>query len=155
MCYIGLERGVMLNPSEEIMRELIHDQRTKDSIYAAVVSPEGEIIAKGHTTVNKDNDPSAHAEINAIREACKMLGLSRLGKGYWLYTTFEPCPLCSSAIIWAGIDGVVYANNPGYRGKEDNWSFIPCREMLQRGKYLHQVKLVENFLIDEIKDYFN
>ena len=145
----------MIHPSEEIMRELIQDQWTKDSIYAAVIDPDGRIIAKGHTTVNDEKDPTAHAEINAIREACKKFNCSRFDKGYWLYTTFEPCPLCSSAVIWAGIDGVVYANNPEYRGKEDNWSFVSCKNMLAKGKYLHQTELIENFLIDEIKDYFH
>lgn len=145
----------MIHPSEEIMRELIQDQWTKDSIYAAVIDPDGRIISKGHTTVNEERDPTAHAEINAIREACKKLGCSQFTKGYWLYTTFEPCPLCSSAVIWAGIDGVVYANNPEYRGREDNWSFVSCKNMLSKGKYLHQTELIENFLIDEIKDYFH
>ncbi len=144
----------MIHPNEQIMREIINNQWTKDSIFAAVVDPEGNIISKGNTTVNEDNDPISHAEINAIRKACEILKCSKLPKGYWLYSTFEPCPMCASAIIWAGIDGVVYANNPKYRGKEDNWSFISCKDVLNAGKYIHDVKIYEDFLIDEIKDYF-
>ena len=106
-------------PNRHVMSELIHDQWTKDSIFAAVIDPDGKIVAKGHTTVGPDTAPTAHAKINAIRTARRKLGVSRFPDGYWLYTTFEPCPMCASAIIWAGIDGVVYANNPDYRGKED------------------------------------
>lgn len=144
----------MQHPNQAIMAELIHDQWTVHSIIAAIVDDQGNIIAKGHTTVGADNDPTAHAEINAIRAACKKLGVSRFPSGYWLYSTFEPCPLCASAAIWAGIDGVVYANNPDYRGKEDNWSFLRCEEVLKAGAYLHHVELVKDFLIEDIKDYF-
>lgn len=144
----------MHHPDENIMRELIHDQWTKHSIYAAVVDGAGQIIAKGRTTVGQDNDPTAHAEVNAIREACRRLGVSQFPDGCWLYSTFEPCPLCASAALWAGIDGIVYANNPDHRGKEENWSFFSCEEVLRAGSYIHQTRLVKDFLLEEIKDYF-
>lgn len=48
----------------------------------------------------------------------------------------------------------MYANNPTYRGKEDNWSFLSCQEVLKAGKYLHKVQLVKDFMLEEIKDYF-
>lgn len=101
-----------------------------------------------------DNDPTAHAEVNEIRAACKKLGVSEFPKGYYLYSTFEPCPLCTAAAIWAKIDGIVYANNPKFRGKEENWSFITSEEMLKRGEYIHHVELIKDFMIDSIKDYF-
>jgi len=144
----------MTHPNRDLMSQLIHDQWTKHSIYAAVVDATGQIIAKGCTTVQQDNDPTAHAEVNAIRKACRKLQTARLPGGCWLYTTFEPCPLCASAAIWAGIDGIVYANNPAYRGKEDNWSFLACEEVLKAGEYQHTVQLVKDFLIEEIKEYF-
>lgn len=144
----------MKHPDRQIMSELIHDQWTKDSIFAAVIDPDGNIVSKGQTTVGPDNDSTAHAEINAIRTACQKLEVSQFPEGYWLYTTFEPCPMCASAIIWAGLDGVVYANNPDYRGKEDNWSFISCEKVIKAGRYLHKTEVVKDFLIDEIKAYF-
>jgi tRNA(Arg) A34 adenosine deaminase TadA len=144
----------MHHPDENIMRELIHDQWTKHSIYAAVVDGDGKIIAKGRTTVGQDNDPTAHAEVNAIREACRQLEVSQFPAGCWLYSTFEPCPLCASAALWAGIDGIVYANNPDHRGKEENWSFLSCEEVLRAGSYIHQTRLVKDFLLEEIKEYF-
>lgn len=67
---MGIEKSV-IHLNEDIMRELIKDQWEKDSIFAAVISTEGKIISKGKTTVFSDNDPTSHAEINAIRKACE------------------------------------------------------------------------------------
>jgi tRNA(adenine34) deaminase len=142
------------HPNKAIMEYLIQSQWKKHSIYAAVIDKNMNIIAEGTTTVNESNDPTAHAEINAIRNACGKLKTTQLPAGYWLYSTFEPCPLCSSAIIWAGITGVVYANNPTYRGKEVNWSFISCEKVLEKGRAIHNVALIKDFMLDEIKDYF-
>ncbi|OTN90420.1 hypothetical protein A5819_002920 [Enterococcus sp. 7E2_DIV0204] len=142
------------HPSAKIMTELIQKQWTKHSIYAAVINEKAEIISIGRTTVTEENDPTAHAEVNAIRQACKFLETDNLPSGYWLYSTFEPCPLCSAAAIWSGIDGIVYANDPRFRGKLPDWSFIKCRTMLEQGSAIHQVELIENFMLDEIKDYF-
>ena len=141
------------HPSESIMRELIHDAWNDKGIVAAVIDPDGNIVAQDEATIWDDHDPTAHAEINAIRKACKKLKTDKL-PGYWLYSTFEPCPLCASAIIWTGFEGIVYANNPDNRGRQENWSFIKCRDVIKAGSYISQVKLVEDFLIDEIKDYF-
>ena len=144
----------ILHPSETIMRELIREAWDDEKgIVAAVIDPQGNIIAKDEATIWTDHDPTAHAEINAIRAACKKLKTDKLS-GYWLYSTFEPCPLCASAIIWTGFEGVVYANNPEFKGRQDNWSFIKCRDVIKAGSYISEVELVENFLLDEIKDYF-
>ena len=75
---------------------------------AVIVDKEGNIIAKGNNMVLKKNDPTAHAEVTVIREACKKLGTYDLS-GYVLYTSCEPCPMCLSAIIWANIKEVYYA----------------------------------------------
>lgn len=142
------------HPSTNIMTTLIKKQWTEHSIYAAVINEKAEIISLGKTTVTKEHDPTAHAEVNAIRHACQLLKTDVLPEGYWLYSTFEPCPLCSSAAIWSGIDGIVYANDPRFRGELADWSFIKCRTMLEQGAAIHQVELIENFMLDEIKDYF-
>ena len=76
---------------------------------AIIVDKEGNIISNGNNQVLKNNDPTAHAEIVAIREACKKLNTYDL-KNYTLYTSCEPCPMCLSAIIWANIKEVYYAN---------------------------------------------
>ncbi|HMM70218.1 MAG TPA: nucleoside deaminase [Gudongella oleilytica] len=75
--------------------------------FGAVIVCNGAIVGRGHNKVIGTNDPTAHAEINAIREACKNLGKFDLSD-YSLYTTCEPCPMCYAAIHWARITDVYY-----------------------------------------------
>lgn len=75
---------------------------------AVIVDKEGNIIAEGNNRVLCDLDPTAHAEVTTIREACKKLKTYDLSN-YILYTSCEPCPMCLSAIIWANIKKVYYA----------------------------------------------
>jgi guanine deaminase len=75
--------------------------------FGAVIVKKGEIIAKGHNEVLKTNDPTAHAEIVAIRKAAKKLGRFDLSDCE-LYSIGDPCPMCYSAIRWAGIKKVYY-----------------------------------------------
>ena len=77
--------------------------------FGAVIVKDGKIIASAHNTVNKSMDATAHAEINAIRIASQMLKTSDL-RGCILYASSEPCPMCLSAIIWANIKDVYFAN---------------------------------------------
>ena len=77
--------------------------------FGAIIVKNGEIVGKGINRVIKDNDPSAHAEIVAIRDACKNLNTPDL-TGCILYTSCYPCPMCLSAIIWSNIKNVYYAN---------------------------------------------
>ena len=87
---------------------------------AVIVDKEGNVISNGNNKVLKNNDPTAHAEIVAIREACKKLNTYDL-KDYILYTSCEPCPMCLSAAIWANIKTIYYgctkedANSIGFR----------------------------------------
>ena len=87
---------------------------------AVIVDSNNNIIAVASNTVLKDNDPTAHAEINAIRKACKKLNTHDL-TGYKIYATGYPCPMCLSAIIWSNIKEVYYgctkedAGNIGFR----------------------------------------
>ena len=77
--------------------------------FGCVVVKENKIIAEGSNKVTSSNDPTAHAEIVAIREACKKLNTFNL-VGCDLYTSCEPCPMCLSAIYWSHIDNIYYAN---------------------------------------------
>lgn len=89
---------------------------------AAVIGPDGKLVGLGSNTVLSDHDPTAHAEINAIRMACKSLGTHNL-EGCELYTTAQPCPMCLSATIWANIKKIHYgcsaqdAEDIGFRDK--------------------------------------
>ncbi|MHB1021062.1 MAG: nucleoside deaminase [Acidobacteriaceae bacterium] len=77
--------------------------------FGAVVVKNGEIIATGVNTVTASNDPTAHAEVTAIRNACKQLNSFQLD-GCEIYTSCEPCPMCLGAIYWARPAAVYYAN---------------------------------------------
>ena len=77
--------------------------------FGSVIVKGDKIIAEGSNKVTSNNDPTAHGEIVAIREACKKLNNFSLN-GCELYSTCEPCPMCLSAIYWARIDKIYYAN---------------------------------------------
>ena len=77
--------------------------------FGAVIVKDNKIISEGFNIVTSSNDPTSHAEIVAIRKACKDLNNFSL-EGCDLYTTCEPCPMCLSAIYWARIDKIYYAN---------------------------------------------
>lgn len=81
----------------------------KGGPFGAVVVKDGKIIAHGANSVTSHNDPTAHAEVMAIREACKILGTFQLD-GCDIYTSCEPCPMCLGAIYWARPNKVYYAN---------------------------------------------
>lgn len=78
-----------------------------NSPFGTAIVKDGKVIACAHNTVWPDTDPTAHAEVNAIRQAARTLGTIDL-TGCVLYTTCEPCPMCLSAIHWARIDRCVY-----------------------------------------------
>lgn len=83
---------------------------------AVIVDKDGNIISNGNNRVIMEKDPTAHAEISAIREACKKLNTYDLSE-YILYTSCEPCPMCLSAIIWANIKKVYYGCTKEDAGK--------------------------------------
>ena len=77
--------------------------------FGALIVKDNKVISEGFNTVTLTKDPTSHAEIVAIRNACKVLNNFSL-EGYDLYTTCEPCPMCLSAIYWARIKKIYYAN---------------------------------------------
>jgi guanine deaminase len=76
--------------------------------FGAVIVRDGAVVAEGVNTVTPSNDPTAHAEVNAIRAACRSLGRFDL-RGCVLYASCEPCPMCLGAIYWARLEAVYYA----------------------------------------------
>ena len=75
--------------------------------FGAVIVKEGKIIGKGHNKVVKNNDPTNHGEVDAIRDACRNIGSFDLS-GCELYTTGEPCTMCLAASMWANIERIFY-----------------------------------------------
>ena len=87
----------------------IESVKTGGGPFGSVIVKDDKIISEGFNKVTSTNDPTAHGEIVAIRDACKKLNNFNL-KGSELYSTCEPCPMCLSAIYWARIDKIYYAN---------------------------------------------
>ncbi|WP_257303364.1 nucleoside deaminase [Geothrix campi] len=78
--------------------------------FGAVIVKDGEILGEGWNQVTSSHDPTAHAEVVAIRQACARLGVFQL-RGCEIYTSCEPCPMCLAAIYWARLDRIWYAND--------------------------------------------
>ena len=123
---------------ENYMRMAIDIARTGikngQTPFGAAVVQNGKLVSANHNTVWRDCDPSAHAEVNAIRAAAKLLKRIEFS-GCTLYTTCEPCPMCLSAIHWAKFDRVVYgatiadAADAGF-----DELFVPATEMVRMGR---------------------
>lgn len=86
--------------------------------FGAVIAQGDRVIAEGWNQVTTLNDPTAHAEVNAIRRACRDLGTFSL-RGYSIYTSCEPCPMCLSAIYWSRLDRIYFANTRDDAAKID------------------------------------
>ena len=138
------------------MREALKEAKKaydKEEIpVGAVIVKDGQVVATGVNRVTANNDPTAHAEISAIRAACTKLGTFDLS-GCVLYTSCEPCPMCLGAIYWAHIDKIFYGANQFDAAAIDfDDSFIYRELELAPGE---RQKPVENILHDEALEPFN
>ena len=100
--------------AEKFMREALHlaeagMRHGRGGPFGCVVVRQGEIVGRGHNRVTSTNDPTAHAEVVAIRDACANLETFQLNDCE-LYTSCEPCPMCLAAIYWARIPQVYFGN---------------------------------------------
>ncbi len=98
---------------EEFLRRAIslaaeNVEQRRGGPFGAVIVMDGQVVAEGANHVTTRNDPTAHAEVEAIREACRKLGRHDL-RGAVIYASCEPCPMCLSAIYWARLDALYYA----------------------------------------------
>ena len=101
--------------------------------FGSIIVKNDKVIAEGSNKVTLNNDPTAHGEIVAIRKACKNLNNFNL-RGCELYSTCEPCPMCLSAIYWAHIDKVYYANTRNDAQKIDFDDSLIYSELLTNVK---------------------
>ncbi len=139
----------MEHPNKEIMKKAIDLAKQEKGVVAIIVKND-EILSWGATTVYQENLPFRHGEINAIEKACKKIGSKDLS-GCWLYTTYEPCPMCASACVWARLEGVVFGANMDDRNETyAQRILIPCKEVFEKGT--PQPKLHENFMRTECKE---
>jgi len=119
--------------------------------FGACIVKSGKVLAVARNTVLK-KDATCHAEVNAIRKASKKLKTYDLS-GCTIYSTTEPCPMCFSAIHWAGIDGVIFGTRITDAKKIGfNELSIPAKKMKSFGK--SRVKIFPNFLIKECQNLF-
>jgi len=98
--------------------------------FGAVVVKDGNIVAEGANQVTFTNDPTAHAEVLAIRDACKKIGSFDLA-GCEIYTSCEPCPMCLGAIYWARLSRVYFANSGADASKIGFDDSLIYRELTQ------------------------
>ena len=120
--------------------------------FGAVIVRGGQIIAGCSNSVTIDNDPTAHAEVNTIRQACRKLKSFNLS-GCVIYTSCEPCPMCLGAIYWAGIERIYYGNT-----REDaaaiNFADNFIYEELARPMHSRTVPIIP-LLREEARNSFN
>ena len=135
---------------EDFMRKAIElsieNVKNGGGPFGAVIVKDGEIVATGVNRVTANHDPTAHAEVSAIRAACQKLGTFDLS-GCEIYTSCEPCPMCLGAIYWAHLDKICYGNNKtdaARIGFDD--SFIYDELALERKD---RKKVMEELLPDE------
>ncbi len=117
-------------PPEIFMREAIALataalRSERGGPFGCVIVRRGEVVARGENRVTSENDPTAHAEVTAIRAACRQLGRFAL-PDCEIYTSCEPCPMCLAAIYWARIPRIYYANtraDAAAIGFDDDWIY--------------------------------
>ena len=94
---------------EEAIRLSVENVANGGGPFGAVIVRDGEVISTGVNRVVPNSDPTAHAEVQAIRAACQKLGNFKL-EGCTIYSSCEPCPMCLSALYWAGVKRICYGN---------------------------------------------
>ncbi|MBD2355096.1 nucleoside deaminase [Tolypothrix sp. FACHB-123] len=137
---------------EDFMHLAITEAKKGDSPYGAVIVKDNEIVAVGHNTVRRDNDPSAHAEINVIRSLTAKIKKPDL-TGYTIYTTGEPCPMCATACVWSGVSEIVYgASIQDLISVNQSQIDISCEEVIS--KSFRNIKVTKGILRNECMKLF-
>ncbi len=149
-----------MNPKfmrEAIRLSLSSVRRSKGGPFGAVVVKGNKVVGRGSNKVTSTNDPTAHAEITAIRGACKRLKTFQL-RDCDLYTSCEPCPMCLSAIYWARIRHVYYGNTRADAAKiafDDDFIYrevaLPIRRRKLLMRQLLREEALEAFLAWQVK----
>lgn len=137
---------------EEALREAQAAASEGEVPVGAVVVHQGQVIARGHNRKEQAHDPTAHAEVLALREAARVLGAWRL-TGATLYVTLEPCAMCAGAVVQARIDRLVYGCRDPKAGATGS-----LMNLVQDGRLNHRVELTEGVAGEAasrlLKDFF-
>ncbi len=124
--------------------------------FGTVIVKDGKIIAEAHNEVTSTNDPTAHAEVMAIRRACKELDTFQLDD-CTLYTSCEPCPMCMGAIYWARLDKIYYANTKTDAkdiGFDDSFIYDEL-SLLPGSRYKPSEQMLRNEAIHTFEEWMN
>ncbi|QLE51710.1 nucleoside deaminase [Nostoc sp. C057] len=137
---------------EYFMRLALAQAKKGDTPYGAVIVKDNEVVAVAHNTVIRDNDPSAHAEINVIRSLTAKLKNHFL-EGYSIYTTCEPCPMCATACVWSGLSEIVYgASIQDLISINQSQINLSCEEVI--AKSFRSIKVTKGILKNECLELF-
>jgi tRNA(adenine34) deaminase len=137
---------------EYFMRLALAQAKEEDTPYGAVIVKDNEVVAVAHNTVSRDNDPSAHAEINVIRSLTAKLKNHFL-EGYSIYTTCEPCPMCATACVWSGLSEIVYgASIQDLISINQSQINLSCEEVI--AKSFRNIKVTKGILKNECLELF-
>jgi tRNA(Arg) A34 adenosine deaminase TadA len=120
--------------------------------FGAVITRDNDLVIAAHNVVWETTDITAHAEVNALRLACRKLGIVDL-KGCTIYSTTEPCPMCFSAIHWANIDRIVYGTSIA-DAAEAGFNELPISNYDMKRLGNSRVEVVGDFLREEAKELF-
>ncbi len=146
-----------MESDEYYMRLALEEARTaydagEVPIGAVIIDETGAVISRGHNMRETWTDATAHAEIIAIREACRTLKKWRLS-GHTLYVTIEPCPMCAGALVMSRVDRVVYGSTDAKAGAAESLFNITSHPALN-----HQLEVTAGVLQEEcagiMKDFF-
>ncbi len=149
---------------EAFMRRAITNSRiagveykTGGAFGAVIVDKEGRVIADGVNHVIAQNDPTWHAEMHAIRQACALLKKPKLD-GCILYTSSEPCPMCLATVYWAGLDGLFYgarvADSKKYGNFDDLFIYGEFAKPIQ-DRAISEQELLRSESVEVWKEYYN
>ncbi len=140
-----------MNP-EDFMRLALSEAKKGDSPYGAVIVKDNEVVAKGYNTVRRDSDPSAHAEMNAIRSLTTKIQNPSL-EGYTIYATGEPCPMCATACVWTGLAEIIIgASIEDLISVNQSQVRISCEEII--AKSFKNIKVTKGVLREECLQLF-
>ena len=136
--------------TESFMQLAIEEARKSKTPFGAVIVKDNQVVQRSGNTVQPDNDPTCHAEVNALRQLTKRLGNASLSQGYTLYTTCEPCAMCAATCLWAGVQTIIFGvGADDFADTNPNMINIRCEEVFRRSPKAYSIE--GGLLLEECK----
>jgi tRNA(adenine34) deaminase len=127
--------------SEKFMRLAIEEARKSKTPFGAVIVKDNQVVERAGNTVEPDNDPTCHAEVNAIRRLTQQVGNAAPSEHYTLYSTCEPCAMCAATCFWAGISDIVYGvGADDFSESNPNMIDLRCEDVFKRSPATYSIK---------------